>query len=61
MTQINVLSICEYTEKVEVGNTKKAKISIESCSLTPRKIPDVKELKSRFCMSWIELGAIFRI
>ena len=54
-------------KKVEVGDKNKRQnfngvlLNELKESLTPRKISEVKELKSRFSMPWIELGVIFRI
>ena len=44
-----------------LGTELKKLMSKSKESLTPRKISEVKELKSRFYNSWIELEAIFRV
>ena len=44
-----------------LGTELKKLMSKSKESLTSRKISEVKELKSRFYKSWIELEAIFRV
>ena len=58
---VNIQKKVEVEDKNKRQNFNGVLLNELKESLTPRKISEVKELKSRFSMPWIELGVIFRI